>query len=204
MDHSLRSRGDAERRGRFFLVLAGVSMLCCTACAPGLGRSLKVNRIPEAAGENLAKQYEVPLKVQVERFEDQRRSPVIAEIDGREIVPDGDVGVEVQQAIERQLQTSGVRLAIAKSPILRGGVTSWRADIKPGFPSSTVQANATIRVELLDEDNNKLYSAVYSGNALEEHPMLSEYKIESALGGAMANAIREALRDERLVQQIRR
>jgi len=180
-----------------------LSLVVCfflSACAPGLNSTLRVSNIP--VSENAPRSL-TGLRVKVEDFQDSRPTLNIARIKRRDLKPDGDVGLSVQQAVERQLKIQGARLALFGSPIIRGSVKEWHVAVQPKFPSSIANAKASIFVELFDTTGKKIYGGSYSGNMSVEHPVMPQDKVESILGEAMLNAINKFLNDTRVVDKLR-
>ena len=169
------------------------------SCAPGLNTTMRVSEIPasEKATKNLS-----GVRVKVGLLEDLRPDEIVGYIDGRSVRAEGDISQSVQQAIERQLKIQGARLGLFSTPLIRGSVQEWKVKVYPGFPTSKADAVASLRIELADSDAKKIFASTYTGNMSVEHPMLNRDKAEGILGGAMQNAIDQALADRNLVDKL--
>src|SRR5436190_13394540 len=112
-------------RAKVFLI----TLIFCSiaACAPGLGGKIvigpigdsEIKPIEDLASDGLTRVHVLP-------FSDNRAVEAIAQIDGRLIKPEGDLGIIVQDGIERSLKKSGVRLSLFDSPTVRGEIKEWR------------------------------------------------------------------------------
>lgn len=189
---------------KIFKTLSLSSAILCvlfvSGCAPGLGTTLNVRDIPvsESAGSNL-----IGLRVKAGPFEDMRQSFAIAKVEGRDVRPEGDIGLSVQQALERQLKAQGARLSIFNAPLIKGTIKEWYIKVVPEFPSSRAYAKAGITVDLLDAGGKKLMTGTYRGIMEAENPILSEEKISGILGSAMQQAILHMLNDQKFVRRLR-
>lgn len=173
------------------------------ACAPGLNTSMSVDFIDDSeltTRQNDPDQQQV--RATVLRFDDARVVEAIAQIDGRLVKPDGDIGTVVQRIFESQLKADGISLSLFDAPAIRGKVVEWRVNVVPGFPSTTIQATAAIDVEIIDNGKNIVHRARYSGNFERTHPFLDEGDIRKALGKAMSFAAHEAVQDPAFSQTL--
>lgn len=185
---------------KIFRILSLLLALSISACAPGLNTSLRVSQIPvsEDAPLNLS-----GLKIRIDSFEDMRSTSSIAKVDGREVRAEGNVGLSVQQAVERQIKIQGARLSLFNTPSIKGTVREWRIVVKPDFPSSKANAKAAISIDLMDTEGKKIYSGNYAGNMSVENPLLLQDKVEGILGEAMLNAINRFLNDPKFISKLR-
>ena len=172
------------------------------SCSPSLGKTVSVDSIPEPISENATTTFS-GAKIRVERFADARPKIEIGEVNGRTMNPEGDIGVSVQHAFESYLRNSGATLALFDAPSsVSGEVTAWRVSVKPGFPTSFLEGEASIRVKVSNEKNEVVYRGIYSGSTTTQHPFPGQSTAESVLGDAMSQAIGEALKDNKLQESI--
>ena len=184
-------------------LLTLIILTSLSACAPGLGSTLDVTSVVDMDVPQLRNNLaETETKVNILPFQDNRSVEAIAQIDGRLIKPNGDLGVAVQTGFERTFRKNGVKLSLFDSPTIRGSISEWRVFVTPGFPSSSLETVATIKVELLDKAGQIQHRAEYSGNYQRQHPFLNESAVQSALSEAMGFAIQEALSDEQLINKL--
>lgn len=184
---------------RGFLIVASVAVvLWLNGCAPGLDRTLSVNRIPDLDAAQLHASLGPDIKVQVQKFTDNRTERTIGDINGRTLAPASDVALAAQLALEQKLKAKGYRLSLFNSPSISGEVKEWLVQVHPGFPSSTVDASAEIKLNVFSPKGVLVYSATYKGTSTAQNPYFSQERIESVLGEAMAYALEEAIRDEQL------
>lgn len=173
------------------------------SCAPGLGTSLHITPVNESESKALKDGFgDVPVRLHVLPFSDSRAVEAIAQIDGRVIKPEGDLGALVQDVVERSLKKSGVSLSLFNSGAVRGAIKEWRVYVNPGFPTSSLNAVASISIELIDPDNHIVHKAVYSGTFTKEHPFLGEDSIVDGLNSAMGYAIEEFLADPQFINKL--
>ncbi|MBN8550279.1 MAG: hypothetical protein J0M12_13250 [Deltaproteobacteria bacterium] len=185
---------------RKLALLALGAALC--SCAPGLGRSLGVSPITLSNTESPSSNSTTAVQLQLRPFVDNRPSQAIAIIDGRDVNSKGDLGDQVKQAFETSLKDRGIDTANPNAPIVSGQISSWFVRIDPSFPVSSAFAEATLVIEVSNLSNQVVFTGKYSGDTVLKHPMLTESRISDALAQAMAYAIDEALRDDRLMSQI--
>lgn len=180
--------------------LACGAVFLSAGCAPGLGTELSVERIPEA--QEIAPGSDYLFKVRVEKLRDQRKNRAAAEVGGRELEPLGDPGMSVKSALEQRLKSQGGRVSLFEGPILGGEIRDWRVRVIPAFPLSRADARADVTLELYDGAGRVVYRGNYSGTFQAENPVFSSRDIEDVLGGAMAEALNQALDDDGLMSKL--
>ncbi len=184
---------------RLFVVL----LVCVlSACSPSLERTLKVDYVEPESVDNTVKASVSAVRVKLGEFSDLRRQPAIGEIDGRKLLPDGDVALSAKMALQDGLREAGASIALYGDTVVSGEVTNWFVQITPGFPLSKVEASATMRLRVERAHGKSTYSALYSGSIEQKHPFLTQTKVEKSLGDAMAIAVKEALKDDNFVAEI--
>jgi hypothetical protein len=184
---------------RFFCV--SLLALLVSGCAPGLGASLRVPPLPEEGVQPLVL-TSGEIRVNIGKFNDMRQPQFIGDINGRLLETDGDVGYITQTGCERIFALAGAKLALFNVPSLSGDVNRWYVKVTTGFPTSKAVAEASVTMSVYDRESHKVYTATYTGQTSTEHPFLSESKIKQALGSAMNYAIRQALSDQRLLENL--
>lgn len=180
-------------------LLAG---LFITSCAPSLGSTMNVGDVSKIDFEpvNLFEQDQV--KLTVLQFADNRSIEAIAQIDGRLVKPEGDIAFAAQKIFESMARKSGIKLSLFNAPSIRGTIVEWRVKVIPSFPASSLEAMASITIELLDRESNVVHKSTYSGNFEEKNPFLSDSKIQASLGKAMSYAIGEVFKDNLFVSRL--
>ena len=171
-------------------------------CAPGLGKQLRVDNIIRTQAASADRGAGEFPKVRVGRFDDRRGYSEVGEVDGRLLQPAGNVAVNVQAALEEMLRARGIQPSQFSGLLLTGEILEWRVMVLPGFPTTKVQAVASVKIELRSEKYDLLYSAVYTGNGEAEHPFMTQYRVEEALGSAMETALSGAIEDRTLTEKI--
>jgi len=177
------------------------SLALLAGCAPGLGTELRVNAIPELSSIQTVQNMTMS-RVALQRFNDSRQKPVIGEVDGRELAAGGDVADSVRRALELRLKAHGAQVVLFNAPSISGDVREWFVKVNPGFPSSKVEAKALIKLRVFSQRDKALYEGSYKGEMSEESPVFSEGHIEQVLGGAMSQALNEALSDPELLRSL--
>ena len=184
-------------------IAALVTIASLAACAPSLDERMRVEVIPEASVDT-SRPWRSPAKIRIERFNDARADSAIAEVNGRKVQPDGDVGGTIQQAFDRALRAKGATVTLFDAPLtISGDVTSWRLQVQPGFPTTKLEATAVLKVYLTESSGQIVYRGSYTGASSFEHPYPQKTQIESVLGQAMAEAIDAAVKDSGLADAIR-
>ena len=184
------------KKGLLFVVLF-------SACAPSLGKQLRVDNIIQSEPSGAPADAEALPRVRVGTFEDRRPYSEVGEVDGRQLQPSGNVALNVQTALEEMLSGGGLRPSQFSGPVLSGQILEWRVKVQPGFPTTTVYASAEVKVELRDQNHALIYAATYSGNGEAEHPMMSQARVEKALGEAMQTALSGIIEDRDLRSRIK-
>lgn len=185
-------------------VFSAFIAIAITGCAPGLGSTLDLPELPEASPSDVDTLSGDELKVRVGKFIDSRPTDALAEINGRAVQTQGQVGPVVQDGFTRYYTSAGAKIVQFGAPTVLGEVLEWRTIVTPQFPSSNVVAKAKFALELRSSDERVLYRANYSGEASASNPMMSESDIQGILAEAMASAVREAVNDSSLLTRIRR
>ena len=184
----------------FSLLLLSASLI---GCAPSFQDTLIVDAIPEPDPTNQSSSLS-GAKLKVDTFTDLRTSPVVAEINGRTLTPEGDPGVAVQRGFESYLKGQGATVSLFGADRgIAGSITEWKIAVRPGFPVSFIEGKAAIKVDVSDSSGRIVYKGQYSGSSSMQHPFPKESTAESVLGDAMAQAIGEALKDSRLTRYLR-
>ncbi len=181
-------------------IVAIALSLVLSACAPGLGTTLDIDRFD--APTALTTSSKSGLQVQVGKLIDARARRAVARVGSRDIEPAQDVGNVVTAALQSEIKSMGAKLALFEAPILTGEVREWIVTVTPDFPTSALEAKASIRLQITDQTGRVPYSGVYTGSIEEQHPWLREEQIAHALSTAMTYAIREALGDEVLLREM--
>lgn len=181
-------------------LLALVTAVVATGCAPGLGKEIPVTRFP--AADEVVNRRVGGARVLVRAFTDGRPEYAVAMIDGRSVSPASDVAGAVRAAFESYLKAAGFTVGGIDSAVLTGTVQRWRVDVQPEFPTSKAEAAATIAVEVLSPTQEVLFRGTYKGEFIVEHPLMDESRIAQALGQAMAAAIGQALGDPRFTSAL--
>lgn len=176
-------------------------VLILSACAPGLGTTLRVDAFEATDATSIAIGG-ARMRARVGQFLDMRTRKAIGEVRGRELEPAGDVASGATRALEDELKRAGVELSLFEAPILVGEVQQWFVTVTPDFPTSSVEAKAKIRMQVTDKSGKVLYSGLYSGGMSQKHPWLTEDEVSHVLAQAMSFAMREALKDERLLREL--
>jgi uncharacterized lipoprotein YajG len=185
-----------------FLLILFIPILI-SACAPGLSTKLSLPPIEDAEKQISQLDFtSMSSGVHVLPFDDQRTVEAIVQIDGRLIKPDNELGILVQDAIERSLKKRGAKLALFNAASIRGAIKTWQAFVVPNFPSTTVNVNASLLIEIFDSTGKPIHKASYSGDYSEQHPFMNESKIADALNKTMNYAIAEFLNDPQVINKL--
>lgn len=182
------------------------SLLLCTVigCAPSLKDTMSVDVIPADDEIKPSTILSNAVTVRVERFNDSRVDTAIAEINGRKLSPEGDLGTTIKNGFERALRTQGAKISLFDAPLtITGEVTAWKLHVKPGFPVTNLEGKATVRANVVNKAGHVLYRGNYSGIANYQHPYPRQSAIENVLGRAMSEAIGAAMKDRGLVQVLK-
>lgn len=172
------------------------------ACAPSLKTHLNVGAIPRIEIEKGRTPAVTVPRLRIESFGDSRSANFIAEIDGRKLAPEGDIGESVRYALQRYFTERGSELALFNAPILQGVVREWHVTIKPAFPSTKIEALASVDISVATDRGQILYRATYSGETIATEPLPSQRVVEKMLGTAMSQALKEAVHDENLLSAL--
>ena len=184
-----------------FSLLVGVLLFVLPqGCAPGLGKEIPVTRFPPLSA--LVRGVEARGPVLVKPFTDSRQTQAVVQIDGRGVAAKGDVANAVRGAVESYLRSAGYSPGAVGAPVVSGDVQVWSALVHPGFPSSRVDATATLSLAVLSPDGTEHYRGSYRGEFSVENPLLNEDKIADALGQAMGVAIQTAIQDTRFTSAL--
>lgn len=192
---SLAKRG-SMRSGVGYKVLMWSVVFALFGCAPSLGAKLRVDRFPVASTSTIVLQPRSRVQIRVGEVTDMRADPSVATIDGRSIPPDGEVGLAVREAISNEVVAAGGSLSQFDGSRVDAEILTWHVGVQPGFPSTKVNAKATVRLNLFDAHGGKLYAGIYRGATDVEHPLFSQERVEQALAQAMQYALSEAFSDE--------
>mgnify|MGYP001190397077 CR=1 FL=1 len=186
-----------------FILFCLYLLIFHSACAPGLGSSIAIAGVGKTDfAINKIFLPEDDVKVNVLQFADLRTIEAIAQIDGRLIRPDGDVGQAAQRIFENGVKSLGIKLSFFDAPSVRGKIREWQVQVFPAFPASGLKAKAVLNVELLGITGAVIRSAEYLGEYREEHPFMTEDKIQSALASAMKLAVEELLKDKQFIDSL--
>jgi uncharacterized lipoprotein YajG len=189
------------RRGMKVGRWAIVGALVLGGCAPSLKDDMRVSSIPVVPIEIKGEQPALG-RLQIDPFRDSRSANFVAEIDGRKIMPKGDVGEAVRQAFQHHFHTRGAQLSLFRAPIISGEIREWHVQVKPSFPSTKIHALASIDVSVSDPAGKVVYRATYSGETTSDDPFPSQRSVEKILGSAMGHAIKEAVLDAALLETL--
>lgn len=183
------------------IVVILLASIVASSCAPSLGSRLKVPDV--FVDESKITDFDTRLpKVKIGNFLDARREPTLAIIDGREVMPEGDISDAVREAITTAFVDSGARVTNNYAPIIEGEIKDWQIVIKPGFPTTDLVAKSSLRVVVRDSELNQIYRATYNGESTKQHPAPGEDTIRETLSDAMAVTINEVFHDQDLKNKL--
>jgi hypothetical protein len=181
----------------FFIVF------CLASCAPGLGTRFSVDTVETVVVDTGSSQSFENVSFRLADFEDRRVSSIVADINGRELEPEGDPIAATKRIVQAQFRDAGLRPSAFEGRAVYGELLEWKVIISPGFPSTLIEGRAGLRLGVRSSTGESLYSARYAAEVSEEHPIGSTERIERVFARALAQAAAEALNDERFVSEIR-
>ena len=182
------------------LLLAGLFIGLLAGCAPELGSRLELGMIPAIAPIK-SRDFEM-VKLHVMKFQDSRTNDTIADVAGKEMRAGSDVGSVVQEAFENAIRINGGRLCAFDCASVTGEILRWKITAQQAFPMSTYDAEASIRISILNAKGDAVFTGNYSGSTQTKHPLLTEEKVHEVLTQSMGYAIDEAVRDRRVVEKL--
>jgi hypothetical protein len=183
------------------LLLAIIGLI--SGCSPRLRSSIPVPQVIPLASKN-EKAIPAPASSQlsIDQFTDGRKQKAFITFNGKVSEPEGDVGAAVQSGLTMAFKKTGYEITDSAPIIIAGEIKKWEAVIETGF-SDKVDGQATIKVEVFDPANKKIYTGTYEGFASIEHPSLDEEDIEKALGTAMGQAVHQVTVDNQLANVLK-
>lgn len=197
---AVRQRGAGFRAVPLFMPL--IVLLMISGCAPGLGERFSVNTV-EVVPTSVSAATLERVRFRWGTILDARKQTVVADINGRMLEPDTDPVLAARRIFEAQFRESGVRASLFEGPVVDLELLDWMIEIQPGFPSTKMDARASVRVKVAPESASSSYSARYSGTVSVEHPIGSTERIQSVFAQAMAEAASQAISDQHLIDSIR-
>lgn len=180
---------------KVFNSLALVAILLCGACAPGLGKTVRVNAASAGPRDEAAQFFANPVRLHIFDIRDARREVFIGEINGRSLLPKGNIPAEAIKLVEKSLAPRGVSFSPNATIKVVGALNEWFIEIDTGFPMSKASARATVDFEVTNELLGTRYRGTYSGTSFLEHPFMREKNVEEVLGWALQSAVDSALED---------
>lgn len=181
--------------------LLTVTLLLLSACAPGLGNKIEVATLPEIMNTKADEQWKT-VRVNIRKFTDVRTRSSSVMINDRMVDVEGDLGAVVQSGFEEGIKGAGGALCLFDCVAIVGDIVRWDMQVKPHFPASKVEAQATLKLSVLTKDGTTPFHGTYSGKMMGEHPYYTEDRLLDAFGTAMNEAIQSALSDPRLVDEL--
>lgn len=178
-----------HRRVLFFLPVL------LTACAPGLGATLNVDAASAGPRKENVQFFSKPIRLHIAAISDDREEVFIGEINGRALLPNGNIPLQAEELIKKTLAPRGVSFSANATTQITGSIRSWLVQVHSGFPTSHAEAAATLVMEVEDVTRGVRYRATYSGNAGMEHPFMGESDVEEVLGWALQSCVDSALED---------
>ncbi|MBX7143247.1 MAG: YajG family lipoprotein [Oligoflexia bacterium] len=170
-----------------------------SACAPGLGSVLSMPTVqPEAQPA-----IQSGVSIRLRPFVDVRPAPTLVHIDDRNIRADRDVGELVEAAFRNYARQSGILLDSDRGAIVSMRIEEWRADVRPSFPASTIDARIRLELAVWNQRGELSFRSSYEGTTQYQHPLVGEEKIAWALNDCLGYALREAFADDRLFSKLR-
>jgi hypothetical protein len=190
----------------FVLVFFALSFfLSGTACSTHIGTNIDVPEIPtQITPEDSRARFNV--NIAVGKIKDVRSSVIPARPEdefkvGQFTYPEGEVEINVKNALVRALEDKGIMVDDTADLRLWGEVRRWRTRVHTTSTSS-IRSEASIFVEVLDSKNKRIYSSTYHGTRASEFPVASRNDISDSLGLAMAHAIDQLLEDEEFLTSL--
>lgn len=184
------------------LVLFVVSALLLAGCTTQLPSRIPVREIPPSEGSitGLFHDRLNRTTVSVGSFVDSRPRAVTADVAGREMVTEANLGHLLREAVEKGLNGHGARTTHFGRLTLQGEITELWADVAATAPISEIRAVASIRVMIVDGREKVIHRAVYSAQAATRQLFLNEFKIGKTLALTLGEAVNQALSDETVIK----
>ena len=180
------------------------ALLVCLAtfgCGPSAPASLA---LPDLQVKEVGKKVEgiggAPSYIFVDDFIDARTETDIAKVDGKGVsLKEDQTGVSVRSGLRQALERKGFVFSDTAPIVLSGEIRQWKADVTGGFKSK-IRSEASLKLEVLDPGNKRIYAAVYKGYSYFEGTSLGAEDIRKALGVSMEEAILQILKDPQLIK----
>jgi uncharacterized lipoprotein YajG len=183
------------------LILISVVFLV-SACTPTFHSTIKIPRVPVKIKQtSITRRPQYGMTIFIDQMVDARKKEALAEYDGRDINPDGDVTGAVLDALRSGLEQKGFKYTDTAPVIISGEIRTWFTRIENGFTRKAT-ADAALYLEVIDPTNKRVYSGIYRGYSSIEKPGLGEEEVSKALGSSMAEAVNQALSDQQLIRLI--
>lgn len=182
-------------------ILVGFGLVFLFAsCAPSLPSTIRVPHItPTVKGPQVQKRRGYESTVFIDQLTDVRPKEAIAEFQGRDLNPAGDIIAPVFNALREGLEKKGFRFSDSAPVLVAGEIRTWNAKIKGGF-SAKVEAQAVLYLEILDPTNKRAYSGTYQGFATLERTNVTEEQVSEVLGTAMSEALGQVFADQQFIR----
>ena len=185
-----------QRKILLLSCFALLPLIGCGGTTKSFGPSIEVPAIPSSsspAGDKLQN-----VSVAIDEIKDGRPSPALVEYSNGSSTPKTQITESIRSGIEQALQARGMNVSDSAPLILSVEVREWLADMS----GVTTKANAAVAIQLFDPANKLMYSGVYRGHAEIRKSALKELELRDTLGIAMAEAIGQIVRDEKLIKLI--
>ncbi len=174
-------------------------------CAAQLSDKIDVPEIPNVTKVSSAKNIvNTGTVISVEDFIDTRLGQIAESDSDSKTQPDGlAIGGTVRDAVVKALENAGITVSPDAPLALTGEIKRWDAKTAAAVTSS-IESNASIRINVVDKAGKNLYTGNYSGERASQFPVVSEPDVKDSLGLAMSGAIEQAINDKDLLKAISR
>ncbi|MCC6933633.1 MAG: hypothetical protein IT292_10335 [Deltaproteobacteria bacterium] len=185
----------------FISILFVITFLILTSCGPTLRKTTPLAEIPAPKIEEGKYLFEIQPSVAVGGVTDQREDSYIVKSYDQTSEPDGEVGEQVQDVLQRLFENMGLKVEEGSPVEIRGAVKVWLVDVSSGFPAS-LKAKAVVSLEVLDPANRVVYRGTYKGEATLQRMGVEINDLQLALNYAMTEALSQIIKDKKLLSNI--
>lgn len=175
-----------------------ILVVLISACSPAVGPTVSAPEIPVPAINEARGRLNA--QVAIDAVTDLRNQEPI-EVSKDYTTPNGESVAVIEKAVADALASRGISVSEDAPRKVRIGIKQWRTRVT-ATATSSIASEAAITVEVVDQNEKRIFTGSYRGERSSQFPVASVPDIKDSLGLSMSAAITGMLDDDDFINSL--